>query len=117
MNIEEVRTCALSMYGVTEDMPFGDDVVVFRIGGKIFLCLWLGVEEERFAVKLRPERNEELREQFDGIRPAWHWNKRHWSDVYYTVLEPLMVEEIIRESYGLVLGHLPRAVRDTLCIE
>ena len=37
MNIEQVRTYTLSLPGVTEDMPFGDDVVTFRIEGKIFL--------------------------------------------------------------------------------
>ena len=42
MDIEQVREYALSLYGVTEDQPFGDDNIVFRIEGKIFLCLWLG---------------------------------------------------------------------------
>ncbi|MGX8682236.1 MAG: MmcQ/YjbR family DNA-binding protein [Bacteroidales bacterium] len=35
------------------------------------------------ALKLPPERNEELRVQYDAITPTWHWNKKHWSDVYY----------------------------------
>lgn len=42
MDIEQVREYALSLFGVTEDQPFGDDVVTFRVEGKIFLCLWLG---------------------------------------------------------------------------
>ena len=42
MDIEQVREYTLSLYGVTEDQPFGDDNIVFRIEGKIFLCLWLG---------------------------------------------------------------------------
>ena len=42
MNIEEVRDYALSLYGVTEDQPFGDDILTFRVEGKIFVCLWLG---------------------------------------------------------------------------
>lgn len=42
MNIEEVRSYALSLPGVTEDQPFGEDNVTFRVEGKIFLCLWLG---------------------------------------------------------------------------
>lgn len=44
MNIEEVRSYALSLPGVTEDQPFGEDNVTFRVEGKIFLCLWLGRE-------------------------------------------------------------------------
>lgn len=36
MDIEQVREYALSLFGVTEDQPFGDDVVTFRVEGKIF---------------------------------------------------------------------------------
>ena len=84
MNEEEIRECALSFPGVTEDQPFGDDNITFRIGGKIFLCLSLSCEghnmqpqEPHFALKLTPERNEELREEYPGVSPAWHWNKKH----------------------------------------
>ena len=41
MNIEQVREYTLSLYGVTEDQPFGDDIITFRLEGKIFVCLWL----------------------------------------------------------------------------
>lgn len=94
MNIEQVREYTLSLYGVTEDQPFGDDIITFRLEGKIFVCLWLGGgkhdmknSEPRLALKLSPERNLELREQFSAVTPAWHWNKKHWSDVYYEHLE------------------------------
>ena len=79
MNIEEVRDYALSLYGVTEDQPFGDDILTFRVEGKIFACLWLGGGkhdmkdgEPRLALKLAPERNTELREQYSAVTPAWH---------------------------------------------
>ncbi len=118
MNIEQVRDYTLSLYGVTEDQPFGDDIITFRLEGKIFLCLWVGGSKHdmkesapRFAVKLSPERNEELREQFSAVTPAWHWNKKHWSDVYYELLDEAQVEEWIRESYLLVASKLPKAVR------
>ena len=69
MDIEQVRDFTLSLLGVTEDQPFGDDVITYRIEGKIFLCLSLGGgqhdmrnSEPRLALKLTPERNEELRE-------------------------------------------------------
>ena len=81
MDIEQVREYALSIFGVTEDQPFGDDIITYRIEGKIFLCLWLGGglhdmrnSEPRFALKLTPDRNEELREQYpaDKDREAYH---------------------------------------------
>lgn len=119
MNIETVREYALSLPGVTEDQPFGDEIITFRIEGKIFLCLWLGGGkhdtkdgEPRFALKLAPERNENLRERFDAVAPAWHWNKKHWSDIYYERLDDAQAEAWIRESYDLVVSKLPRAKRE-----
>ena len=118
MNIEEVRYFALSLPGVTEDQPFGDDNITFRVEGKIFMCLWLGggkynIDETmlRFACKLAPERNEELREQYSAITPAFHWNKTHWSDVFFEQLDTDVVESIIRESYGVIVSKLPKSVR------
>jgi len=118
MDIEQVREYALSLFGVTEDQPFGDDLITFRIEGKIFLALALGGGEldlsssdPKFAIKLSPDRNEQLREQFAAISPAWHWNKKHWSDVLYSNLDDAFVQSLIRESYLLVVAKLPKAVR------
>ena len=118
MNIEQVREYTLSLGGVTEDQPFGDDNITFRLEGKIFMCLSLGGDEyeikdsePRLALKLSPERNEELRAQFSTVIPAFHWNKKHWSDVYYGQLDDTQVEEWIKESYRLVASKLPKAIR------
>ena len=118
MNIEQVREYTLSLNGVTEDQPFGDDIITFRLEGKIFVCLWLGGGKHdmkdsapRLALKLSPDRNEELREKFSAVTPAWHWNKKHWSDVYYEHLEDKQVEAWILESYYLVASKLPRTIR------
>lgn len=118
MDIEQVRDFTLSLLGVTEDQPFGDDVITYRIEGKIFLCLSLGAgqndmrdSEPRLALKLTPERNEEFREQYSSVTPAWHWNKKHWSDVYYEQLEERLVKIMIRESYDLVVSKLPKSIR------
>ena len=118
MNIEQVREYTLSLYGVTEDQPFGDDILTFRLEGKIFLCLWLGGGKHdmkdsspRIALKLSPERNEELRSKFSTVTPAWHWNKKHWSDVYYEHMETSQVESLIMESYKLIISKLPKAIR------
>ena len=118
MNIEEVRDYALSLYGVTEDQPFGDDILTFRVEGKIFVCLWLGGGKHdmkdgapRLALKLVPERNTELREQYSAVTPAWHWNKKHWSDVYYELLDSTLLKTWIHESYTLIISKLPKALR------
>ena len=118
MNIEQVHDYTLSLYGVTEDQPFGDDIITFRVEGKIFLCLWLGGglhdqkdSEPRLALKLLPERHEELRTQHSAVTPAWHWNKKHWSDVYYEQLDDTLVQQWILESYRLIIAKLPKTLR------
>ena len=118
MNIEQVREYTLSLNGVTEDQPFGDDNITFRLEGKIFMCLWLGGgkqdmenPEPRLALKLAPDRNEELRSLFSAVTPAWHWNKKHWNDVYYDQLDDSQVMEWIKESYLLIASKLPKIVR------
>ena len=118
MNIEQVREYTLSLPGVTEDQPFGDDNITFRLEGKIFMCLWLGGgkqdmenPEPRLALKLAPDRNEELRSLFSAVTPAWHWNKKHWNDVYYDQLDDSQVMEWIKESYLLIASKLPKIVR------
>ena len=123
MNIEQIREYTLSLYGVTEDQPFGDDVLTFRLEGKIFACLWLGGgehdmknSEPRIALKLSPDRNIELRELFSAVTPAWHWNKKHWSDVCYEQMGDSQVEALIMESYQLIVSKLPKAIRQKYII-
>lgn len=118
MNIEEVREYALSLQGVTEDQAFGEDILNFRLEGKIFVCLWLGGGKydmkdgrSRIALKLSPDRNIELREQFSTVTPAYHWNKTHWSDVYYEDMDEALVKEVIKESYRLIISKLPKTIR------
>ena len=118
MNIEQVREYTLSLPNVTEDQAFGEDILNFRVEGKIFVCLWFGGGKHdmkdgvsRIALKLTPDRNIELREQYSAVTPAWHWNKTHWSDVYYEELDDTLVEVWISESSLLSVSKLPKTVR------
>lgn len=112
MDIEEARIFALSLPGATEDMPYGPDWVVFRLEGKIFMHIYLEASPSTVAVKLTPEEGEALRDKYDGIRPAYHLNKRHWNDI---LLEHGFTHEQVKgwimESYQLVLASLPKKVQ------
>lgn len=81
MDILEIREYALTLPEVEESMPFGDDVLIFKVVGKIFLALWLGSQEGRIALKCDPDRAILLRDAHPEITPAWHFNKRHWNDI------------------------------------
>ncbi|MGI6231661.1 MAG: MmcQ/YjbR family DNA-binding protein [Prevotella sp.] len=115
MNIEEVRDFSLSLPHVTEDMPYGPDWVVFRVGGKIFLHIVLEGDEPHIAIKLPPEMGQALREKYDCVRPAYHLNKVHWNDVFVeNTINDRLIRDWIRQSYDLVYAKLTRKIRAEL---
>lgn len=108
MNIEDVRAYALSLNEQVAEELFAEDWMVWRIGGKWFLLMQLDTPEPRIAVKLEPEHGMTLREQYDGVRPAYHMNKIHWNDLYLNLLDDTLVKELIMESFRLVASKLPK---------
>ena len=68
----------------------------------------LDTPEPWVAVKLKPEDGEKLREQYEGVRPAYHMNKRHWSDLVLDKLDDEFVKQQIKASYDLVVSKLPK---------
>ena len=81
MNIEEIREYCMSKPGVTESFPFNDTALVFKAAGKMFALLDLSEESRGISLKCDPVRALELREQYPGVIPAWHFNKKHWNTV------------------------------------
>jgi predicted DNA-binding protein (MmcQ/YjbR family) len=113
MDIEQVREFSLSLPGVTEDSPYGPDMIVFRIEGKIFLHLPLEYADPRISIKLLPEEGRELRERYDAICAAYHLNKVHWNDILIeNTFSSDQIKEWILESYNLVLSRLPKRLRE-----
>jgi predicted DNA-binding protein (MmcQ/YjbR family) len=108
VNIEEFRDYCLEKPGVSEEMPFGPDILVFKVGGKIFAL----TDINTFAsinLKCDPERAVELRDQFDFIRPGYHMSKKHWNTVLLeSGLSNAMLQEMIDHSYALVYAGLSR---------
>lgn len=117
MDIEQVRDYCLSLPGVTEDL-FAPEWLSFRIGGKWFVCIWLEAPEPTVAVKLPPSQGQELREQYRGIRPAYHLNKVHWNDLYIASgLNEQLIRQLIKTSYDLVSAKLPKAIKETIAAQ
>jgi predicted DNA-binding protein (MmcQ/YjbR family) len=80
MNTEELRDYCLQKPFVEETMPFDQDTLVFKVGGKMFLLTGLD-DGTSFTAKCDPERAAELREQFTEVQPGYHMNKTHWNTV------------------------------------
>ncbi|HEY9550689.1 MAG TPA: MmcQ/YjbR family DNA-binding protein [Prevotella sp.] len=111
MNIESAREWALNLHPLVTEELFAENWIAFRICGKWFMLVQLDTPEPRVAVKMKPDEAELLREQHEGITPAYHMNKRHWSDLYLNRLNEALVKECIRTSYNLVVSRLPKKER------
>ncbi len=115
MNLETLRTYCLSLPGVTEDLPFGEDTLVFRVKGKIFLLTSLTSEHPSFNIKCDPDKAIELREQYDFVKPGYHMNKKHWNTISMEGhLSESLVKPWIKDSYDLIVASLPAKVRAEL---
>lgn len=114
MNIEELRDYCLQKHGVTEGFPFGEDTLVFKIGGKVFILASLD-DGNRFNAKCDPELAVELREQHDEVKPGYHMNKTHWNTVYMDgSLSVKQLHEMVDHSYNLVFNSLPKKIQEEL---
>jgi predicted DNA-binding protein (MmcQ/YjbR family) len=56
MNIEEIRDYSLSKPGTSEDFPFGEDVLVFKVMNKMFALTGLDGVPPYVNLKCNPER-------------------------------------------------------------
>ena len=116
MKVEEFRDYCLSLPHVTEKMPFttvkdlySRNVLCFYIDNKWFCYVNIEVFD-RCCLKSVPEEAIELRERYEGIRPAWHMNKRIWNDVYFNSDVPdNLIKDLVNKSYGLVYDSLTKS--------
>lgn len=115
MNKEDIHLYCLSFKGVTEYFPFDDVSLVFKVQGKMFALLPLDNERACVSVKCDPERAIELREHYESVVPAYHFNKKYWNTVYTDAgLSLDLVHELIKHSYDLVVAGLTRKLREEL---
>ncbi len=114
MNIEELRDYCLSLKGVTEDFPFDETALVFKVAGKMFCLTDL---EDSFWVNLKndPEKNIELREQFPAVKPGYHMSKKHWNTIEIDGSVPTdLLKQWINESYNLVIQGMTKKKQQEL---
>lgn len=103
MNLEELRSYCNSKLLTEEGTPFGPDVLVYKIHGKIYAITALNEERLRVSLKCDPDYAIELRDQYEEIIPGWHLNKKHWNSIYLDgSLKSKFVKELIDHSYDLV---------------
>ena len=112
MILADFCDCGLALPGAEATTPFGPDVLVYKVAGKMFA---LAVPDEfphRVNLKCDPDRALELRDEYEDILPGYHMNKRHWNTLVLPGRLPdRLVRELIRHSYDLVVASLTAAAR------
>ena len=115
MNFESARKYLSERPAAAEDFPFGPDVYVYKIKGKMFATLGTEQGIARMNLKCDPDEAVFLRDMFDAVLPGYHMNKTHWNTVVLDGSIPRgEIERMIDRSYGLVVKKLPKPDRTAL---
>jgi len=111
---DEVVAHCLALPSAVEDYPFGDEVAVFKVGGKMFAVVSLE-GDPAVTLKCDPDWALELRARYDAVRPGYHANKRHWNTVDLDgTIDADDVREMLDHSYEVVVKGLTRTQREHL---
>jgi predicted DNA-binding protein (MmcQ/YjbR family) len=113
MNIDQLRKLCLSFPGATEQTVWEGDLT-FKVANKMFAHTVLEVAPVWLSFKASPENFAELTERV-GIIPAPYLARAQW--VALETRDALSVDELtrlLRESYDLVVGKLPKKTRELL---
>ena len=115
MTIDKMLNYCLAKKGVSEELPFGDSVLVMKVLGKMFALIPLGTDIAKINLKVQPEVGFELRASYESVEPAFHMNKTHWitatSDGSIPERE---LKQWIDTSYNLVISKFTKAKKQEL---
>jgi predicted DNA-binding protein (MmcQ/YjbR family) len=116
MNGEELQEHARERVreppGADLEHPFGPDWDVYKVRDKVFMLLTDVTGEPIVILKADPEDGRVLREQHETITPGYHMNKKHWITLHPSAdLSKQLVDDLVTDSYLLVVENLPRAKR------
>lgn len=115
MTIDRLHTYLLSLPGAIEDRPFGPEVPVYKVMGKMFAYLSPTQSPPWLTFKLDPVLGQLARSTHAAVRPGYHMNKEHWNTIVLDGSVPdAEIMAWIDESYDLVVAGLPRVKRDRL---
>ena len=111
MNIEEFREYCISKKGVTEELPFGPDILVYKVMGKMFALTSLQSEIFSVSLKCDPTKAIELRDEFCYIVSAYHMSKTHWNNINCNFSPNEQIKNLIEHSFNLVISSFSKKLR------
>lgn len=115
MNIEDISEYCLGKKGTSEDFPFDEETLVFKVMGKMFALIPLERIPLQINLKCKHDLVIELRERYEAVQPAYHMNKSHWNTVLIDgSLRQDLILEWIDQSYELVVEGLKKSEQEKL---
>lgn len=114
MDIEFFRNYCIQKKGVTEELPFDNNTLVFKVMGKMFALT--GIDNfESINLKCDPEEAIKLREQYNSVLPGYHMNKKHWNTIIVNDdMDDKTIIHWINHSYDKVVSGLPAKIKNEL---
>jgi predicted DNA-binding protein (MmcQ/YjbR family) len=104
--VSDVHATCAALPGATRTYPFGAGTSVYKVGGKVFAL----TQDEPVSINLKAEPPDVtgLVETYEAVTRGFHMNKRHWITVHLAGdLPPGLLEELIEDSYDLIVDKLP----------
>ena len=115
MDYETVKAYFLNKPEAIEDYPFGPNILIAKIKGKMFASLTTNQGTTRMNLKCDPAHAQELRDVFDAVKPGYHMNKKHWNTLALDgSLPDSELERLIDHSYTLVFKKLKKSERQAM---
>lgn len=106
---KQAESRAQELPGTELTHPFGLDIDVWKICGKMFMFLTELDGEQIVNLKANPLDSEALRKTHRDITPGWHMNKKHWITIRPGgTVDAKLFDELVTDSYLLVVEKLPK---------
>jgi predicted DNA-binding protein (MmcQ/YjbR family) len=126
MDVETATLYLLSKPETVLDFPFGKEVSVFKVKGKMFATLSLGKmgkgkdetsQDWWMNLKCDPDEAAILRDIFPSVIPGYHMNKALWNTVILDGSIPHgEIERMIDNSFQLVVNKMTKKDQASILI-
>ncbi len=115
MNRSDLAAYCLSRTAAQVEQPFGPEVDVYKVMGKIFALMPVIADPLTISLKCDPVLAGMLRDTYPAVTPGWHLNKKHWNTVLVDGSVAVdEIEEWIDHSYEQVVKGMTKANRERL---
>ena len=109
MTRDDIHVYMMGKKATEETFPFGEQVAVYKVLGKMYALLPADDEQLNVSLKCDPDFAEVLRDTYEAVQPGYHLNKRHWNTVTIDGSIPVdEIEEMIDVSYRLVVAKMTK---------